>query len=211
MRAGAALRLTRQVRAEGLTFGSEWLGFCTTTTDGWLLERAGQPYRLAWSAPARGATCLRDVATWEWVSPCVVRFIPQNRLGDGTMRRPPMTLCTALLYNYPPLMYRHRDTDLLRPIPTKLEEGHEWRVLHGKQVSNTLIALPTAMHQARTTTEINHGVDGQVQFRPNPALTRLVWQTSRPWQSARTVYPASVAARRVERGQWNRDAAAAPY
>ena len=65
---GAEVRdlIAARLKTRG-TFCAEWLGRCSTTTDGWLIDRKGTKYDLSKARIANGTSELRHIVQWTWI------------------------------------------------------------------------------------------------------------------------------------------------
>ncbi|KAF1330739.1 Papain-like cysteine protease c1, partial [Globisporangium splendens] len=136
------------------TFCAEWLPYMTSTADGWLLDSNGSPYKLAHTSLSVGTAQLGDILRWEWIRPGVLNFIPT--CGISGFSRPSIRalerLCATLVSNFPQLLYRPQQTNVLRLYNGQRHYNHEWH-LHTSEatlthVDTTLVKATHAVHSA---------------------------------------------------------------
>ncbi|KAF1333199.1 hypothetical protein FI667_g3023, partial [Globisporangium splendens] len=136
------------------TFCAEWLPYMTSTADGWLLDSNGSPYKLAHTSLSVGTAQLGDIPRWEWIRPGVLNFIPT--CGISGFSRPSIRtlerLCAALVSNFPQLLYRPQQTNVLRLYNGQRHYNHEWH-LHTSEatlthVDTTLVKATHTVHSA---------------------------------------------------------------
>ncbi|KAF1314877.1 reverse transcriptase, partial [Globisporangium splendens] len=136
------------------TFCAEWLPYMTSTADGWLLDPNGSPYKLAHTSLSVGTAQLGDILRWEWIRPGVLNFIPT--CGISGFSRPSIRalerLCATLVSNFPQLLYRPQQTNVLRLYNGQRHYNHEWH-LHTSEaalthVDTTLVKATHTVHSA---------------------------------------------------------------
>ncbi|KAF1333331.1 reverse transcriptase, partial [Globisporangium splendens] len=136
------------------TFCAEWLPYMTSTADGWLLDSNGSPYKLAHTSLSVGTAQLGDILRWEWIRPGVLNFIPT--CGISGFSRPSIRalerLCATLVSNFPQLLYRPQQTNVLRLYNGQRHYNHEWH-LHTSEatrthVDTTLVKATHTVHSA---------------------------------------------------------------
>ncbi|KAF1329427.1 reverse transcriptase, partial [Globisporangium splendens] len=136
------------------TFCAEWLPYMTSTADGWLLDSNGSPCKLAHTSLAVGTAQLGDILRWEWIRPGVLSFIPT--CGISGFSRPSIRalerLCATLVSNFPQLLYRPQQTNVLRLYNGQRHYNHEWH-LHTSEatlthVDTTLVKATHTVHSA---------------------------------------------------------------
>ncbi|KAF1322650.1 Abc transporter g family member 31, partial [Globisporangium splendens] len=136
------------------TFCAEWLPYMTSTADGWLLDSNGSPYKLAHTSLSVGTAQLSDILRWEWIRPGVLNFIPT--CGISGFSRPSIRalerLCATLVSNFPQLLYRPQQTNVLRLYNGQRHYNHEWH-LHTSEatlthVDTTLVKATHTVHSA---------------------------------------------------------------
>ncbi|KAF1321154.1 Alpha- and gamma-adaptin-binding protein p34, partial [Globisporangium splendens] len=199
------------------TFCAEWLPYMTSTADGWLLDSNGSPYKLAHSSLPVETAQLGDILRWEWIRPGVLNFIPT--CGISRFSRPSIRalerLCATLVSNFPQLLYRPQQTNVLRLYNGQRHYNHEWH-LHTSEatlthVDTTLVKATHTVHSAMgcdimATRDLN----GQkVSFHAHPRFTRIVqlWGGNGRYNTTRSFYRQQVAATRTQIGKDTRDAA----
>ncbi|KAF1336675.1 Rxlr effector protein, partial [Globisporangium splendens] len=136
------------------TFCAEWLPYMTSTADGWLLDSNGSPYKLAHTSLSVGTAQLGDILRWEWIRPGVLNLIPT--CGISGFSRPSIRalerLCATLVSNFPQLLYRPQQTNVLRLYNGRRHYNHEWH-LHTSEatlthVDTTLVKATHTVHSA---------------------------------------------------------------
>ncbi|KAF1327406.1 reverse transcriptase, partial [Globisporangium splendens] len=136
------------------TFCAEWLPYMTSTADGWLLDPNGSPYKLAHTSLSVGTAQLGDILRWEWIRPGVLNFIPT--CGISGFSRPSIRalerLCATLVSNFPQLLYRPQQTNVLRLYNGQRHYNHEWH-LHTSEatlthIDTTLVKATHTVHSA---------------------------------------------------------------
>ncbi|KAF1321466.1 hypothetical protein FI667_g11945, partial [Globisporangium splendens] len=199
------------------TFCAEWLPYMTSTADGWLLDSNGSPYKLAHTSLSVGTAQLGDILRWEWIRPGVLNFIPT--CGISGFSRPSIRalerLCATLVSNFPQLLYRPQQANVLRLYNGQRHYNHEWH-LHTSEatlthVDTTLVKATHTVHSAldcdiMATRDLN----GQkVSFHAHPRFTRIVqlWGGNGRYNTTRSFYRQQVAATRTQIGKDTRDAA----
>ncbi|KAF1333744.1 reverse transcriptase, partial [Globisporangium splendens] len=199
------------------TFCAEWLPYMTSTADGWLLDSNGSPYKLAHTSLSVGTAQLGDILRWEWIRPGVLNFIPT--CGISGFSRPSIRalerLCAMLVSNFPQLLYRPQQANVLRLYNGQRHYNHEWH-LHTSEatlthVDTTLVKATHTVHSAMgcdimATRDLN----GQkVSFHAHPRFTRIVqlWGGNGRYNTTRSFYRQQVAATRTQIGKDTRDAA----
>ncbi|KAF1333235.1 reverse transcriptase, partial [Globisporangium splendens] len=199
------------------TFCAEWLPYMTSTADGWLLDSNGSPYKLAHTSLSVGTTQLGDILRWEWIRPGVLNFIPT--CGISGFSRPSIRalerLCATLVSNFPQLLYRPQQTNVLRPYNGQRHYNHEWH-LHTSEATRTHVdtTLVKATHTVHSAMDCDvmatRDLNGQkVSFHAHPLFTRIVqlWGGNGRYNTARSFYRQQVAATRTQIGKDTRDAA----
>ncbi|KAF1335556.1 reverse transcriptase, partial [Globisporangium splendens] len=140
------------------TFCAEWLPYMTSTADGWLLDSNGSPYKLAHTSLSVGTAQLGDILRWEWIRPGVLNFIPI--CGISGFSRPSIRalerLCATLVSNFPQLLYRPQQTNVLRLYNGQRHYNHEWH-LHTSEA--TLTHIDTTLVKATHTVHSATGCD----------------------------------------------------
>jgi hypothetical protein len=200
-------------------FCAEWLGLCSTTQDGWLLDRQGTTYLLSRAGIARGTRELKDLVQWTWHSQGKVlfQFVPGWESATAPSLRSFQRLCFALLYNYPQLLFRPASPTLLWPYNTGIQQHHEWHLTHTHTLKHYDATLLTAKHQVETSSDLDTAASADVQsaerirFHAHPATSRLVqvWGGERRWTASRRRYMCHITKRRAEQGQEARNRTAA--
>ncbi|KAF1333309.1 reverse transcriptase, partial [Globisporangium splendens] len=199
------------------TFCAEWLPYMTSTADGWLLDSNGSPYKLAHTSLSVGTAQLGDILRWEWIRPGVLNFIPT--CGISGFSRPSIRalerLCATLVSNFPQLLYRPQQTNVLRLYNGQRHYNHEWH-LHTSEATLTHVdtTLAKATHTVHSATDCDimatRDLNGQkVSFHAHPRFTRIVqlWGGSGRYNTTRSFYRQQVAATRTQIGKDTRDAA----
>ncbi|KAF1317715.1 reverse transcriptase, partial [Globisporangium splendens] len=199
------------------TFCAEWLPYMTSTADGWLLDSNGSPYKLAHTSLSVGTAQLGDILRWEWIRPGVLNFIPT--CGISGFSRPSIRalerLCATLVSNFPQLLYRPQQTNVLRLYNGQRHYNHEWH-LHTSEATLTHVdtTLVKATHTVHSATDCDimatRDLNGQkVSFHAHPRFTRIVqlWGGNGRYNTARSFYRQQVAATRTQIGKDTRDAA----
>ncbi|KAF1336499.1 reverse transcriptase, partial [Globisporangium splendens] len=199
------------------TFCAEWLPYMTSTADGWLLDSNGSPYKLAHTSLSVGTAQLGDILRWEWIRPGVLNFIPT--CGISGFSRPSIRalerLCATLVSNFPQLLYRPQQTNVLRLYNGQRHYNHEWH-LHTSEatlthVDTTLVKATHTVHSAMDCDIMaTRDLNGQkVSFHAHPRFTRIVqlWGGNGRYNTARSFYRQQVAATRTQIGKDTRDAA----
>ncbi|KAF1329769.1 reverse transcriptase, partial [Globisporangium splendens] len=199
------------------TFCAEWLPYMTSTADGWLLDPNGSPYKLAHTSLSVGTAQLGDILRWERVRPGVLNFIPT--CGISGFSRPSIRalerLCATLVSNFPQLLYRPQQTNVLRLYNGQRHYNHEWH-LHTSEATLTHIdtTLVKATHTVHSATDCDvmatRDLNGQkVSFHAHPRFTRIVqlWGGNGRYNTTRSFYRQQVAATRTQIGKDTRDAA----
>ncbi|KAF1329640.1 reverse transcriptase, partial [Globisporangium splendens] len=199
------------------TFCAEWLPYMTSTADGWLLDSNGSPYKLAHSPLSVGTAQLGDILRWEWIRPGVLNFI--SACGISGFSRPSIRalerLCATLVSNFPQLLYRPQQTNVLRLYNGQRHYNHEWH-LHTSEATLTHVdTTPVkAMHTVHSATDCDimatRDLNGQkVSFHAHPRFTRIVqlWGGNGRYNTTRSFYRQQVAATRTQIGKDTRDAA----
>ncbi|KAF1321862.1 reverse transcriptase, partial [Globisporangium splendens] len=164
------------------TFCAEWLPYMTSTADGWLLDSNGSPYKLAHTSLSVGTAQLGDILRWEWIRPGVLNFIPT--CGISGFSRPSIRalerLCATLVSNFPQLLYRPQQTNVLRLYNGQRHYNHEWH-LHTSEatlthVDTTLVKATHTVHSAMDCDIMaTRDLNGQkVSFHAHPRFTRIV-------------------------------------
>ncbi|KAF1320212.1 Kinesin protein, partial [Globisporangium splendens] len=199
------------------TFCAEWLPYMTSTADGWLLDSNGSPYKLAHSSLSVGTAQLGDILRWEWIRPGVLNFIPT--CGISGFSRPSIRalerLCATLVSNFPQLLYRPQQTNVLRLYNGQRHYNHEWH-LHTSEATLTHVdtTLVKATHRVHSATDCDimatRDLNGQkVSFHAHPRFTRIVqlWGGNGRCNTTRSFHRQQVAATRTQIGKDTRDAA----
>ncbi|KAF1331315.1 reverse transcriptase, partial [Globisporangium splendens] len=199
------------------TFCAEWLPYMTSTADGWLLDSNGSPYKLAHTSLSVGTAQLGDILRWEWIRPGVLNFIPT--CGISGFSRPSIRalerLCATLVSNFPQLLYRPQQTNVLRLYNGQRHYNHEWH-LHTSEatlthVDTTLVKATHTVHSAMDCDVMaTRDLNGQkVSFHAHPRFTRIVqlWSGNGRYNTTRSFYRQQVAATRTQIGKDTRDAA----
>ncbi|KAF1329563.1 reverse transcriptase, partial [Globisporangium splendens] len=199
------------------TFCAEWLPYMTSTADGWLLDPNGSPYKLAHTSLPVGTAQLGDILRWEWIRPGVLNFIPT--CGIFGFSRPSIRalerLCATLVSNFPQLLYRPQQTNVLRLYNGQRHYNHEWH-LHTSEATLTHVdtTLVKATHTVHSATDCDvmatRDLNGQkVSFHAHPRFTRIVqlWGGNGRYNTTRSFYRQQVAATRTQIGKDTRDAA----
>ncbi|KAF1331275.1 reverse transcriptase, partial [Globisporangium splendens] len=199
------------------TFCAEWLPYMTSTADGWLLDSNGSPYKLAHTSLSVGTAQLGDILRWEWIRPGVLNFIPT--CGISRFSRPSIRalerLCATLVSNFPQLLYRPQQTDVLRLYNGQRHYNHEWH-LHTSEATLTHVdtTLVKAMHTVHSAVDCDimatRDLNGQkVSFDAHPRFTRIVqlWGGNGRYNTTRSFYRQQAAATRTQIGKDTRDAA----
>ncbi|KAF1329321.1 hypothetical protein FI667_g6021, partial [Globisporangium splendens] len=199
------------------TFCAEWLPYMTSTADGWLLDSNGSPYKLAHTSLSVGTAQLGDILRWEWIRPGVLNFIPT--CGISGFSRPSIRalerLCATLVSNFPQLLYRPQQTNVLRLYNGQRHYNHEWH-LHTSEatlthVDTTLVKATHTVHSAMDCDIMaTRDLNGQkVSFHAHPRFTRIVqlWGGNGRYNTTRSFYRQQVAAARTQIGKDTRDAA----
>ncbi|KAF1319699.1 reverse transcriptase, partial [Globisporangium splendens] len=199
------------------TFCAEWLPYMTSTADWWLLDSNGSPYKLAHTSLSVGTAQLGDILRWEWIRPGVLNFIPT--CGIFGFSRPSIRalerLCATLVSNFPQLLYRPQQTNVLRLYNGQRHYNHEWH-LHTSEatlthVDTTLVKATHTLHSAMDCDIMaTRDLNGQkVSFHAHPRFTRIVqlWGGNGRYNTTRSFYRQQVAATRTQIGKDTRDAA----
>ncbi|KAF1334471.1 Reverse transcriptase precursor, partial [Globisporangium splendens] len=199
------------------TFCAEWLPYMTSTADGWLLDSNGSPYKLAHTSLSVGTAQLGDILRWEWIRPGVLNFTPT--CGISGFSRPSIRalerLCATLVSNFPQLLYRPQQTNVLRLYNGQRHYNHEWH-LHTSEatlthVDTTLVKATHTVHSAMDCDIMaTRDLNGQkVSFHAHPRFTRIVqlWGGNGRYNTTRSFYRQQVAATRTQIGKDTRDAA----
>ncbi|KAF1320195.1 Dmx protein 1, partial [Globisporangium splendens] len=199
------------------TFCAEWLPYMTSTADGWLLDSNGSPYKLAHTSLSVGTAQLGDILRWEWIRSGVLNFIPT--CGISGFSRPSIRalkrLCATLVSNFPQLLYRPQQTNVLRLYNGQRHYNHEWH-LHTSEATLTHVdtTLVKATHRVHSATDCDimatRDLNGQkVSFHAHPRFTRIVqlWGGNGRYNTTRSFYRQQVAATRTQIGKDTRDAA----
>ncbi|KAF1323228.1 reverse transcriptase, partial [Globisporangium splendens] len=199
------------------TFCAEWLPYMTSTADGWLLDSNGSPYKLAHTSLSVGTAQLGDILRWEWIRPGVLSFIPT--CGISGFSRPSIRalerLCATLVSNFPQLLYRPQQANVLRLYNGQRHYNHEWH-LHTSEatltnVDTTLVKATHTVHSAMDCDVMaTRDLNGQkVSFHAHPRFTRIVqlWGGNGRYNTTRSFYRQQVAAMRTQIGKDTRDAA----
>ncbi|KAF1329812.1 putative dynein regulator, partial [Globisporangium splendens] len=199
------------------TFCAEWLPYMTSTADGWLLDSNGSPYKLAHTSLSVGTAQLGDILRWEWIRPGVLNFIPT--CGISGFYRPSIRalerLCATLVSNFPQLLYRPQQTNVLRLYNGQRHYNHEWH-LHTSEatlthVDTTLVKATHTVHSAMDCDIMaTRDLNGQkVSFHAHRRFTRIVqlWGGNGRYNTTRSFYRQQVAATRTQIGKDTRDAA----
>ncbi|KAF1314875.1 hypothetical protein FI667_g16421, partial [Globisporangium splendens] len=199
------------------TFCAEWLPYMTSTADGWLLDSNGSPYKLAHSPLPVGTAQLGDILRWEWIRPGVLNLIPT--CGISGFSRPSIRalerLCATLVSNFPQLLYRPQQTNVLRLYNGQRHYNHEWHLHTSKatltHVDTTLVKATHTVHSAMdcdimATRDLN---GEKVSFHAHPRFTRIVqlWGGNGRYNTTRSFYRHQAAATRTQIGKDTRDAA----
>ncbi|KAF1319850.1 reverse transcriptase, partial [Globisporangium splendens] len=136
------------------TFCAEWSPYMTSTADGWLLDSNGSPYKLAHTSLSVGTAQLGDILRWEWIRPGVLNFIPTCGISGFSWPsiRALERLCATLVSNFPQLLYRPQQTNVLRLYNGQRHYNHEWH-LHTSEatlthVDTTLVKATHTVHSA---------------------------------------------------------------
>ncbi|KAF1333737.1 reverse transcriptase, partial [Globisporangium splendens] len=185
------------------TFCAEWLPYMTSTADGWLLDSNGSPYKLAHTSLSVGTAQLGDILRWEWIRPGVLNFIPT--CGISGFSRPSIRalerLCAMLVSNFPQLLYRPQQANVLRLYNGQRHYNHEWH-LHTSEatlthVDTTLVKATHTVHSAMDCDIMaTRDLNGQkVSFHAHP-FTRIVqlWGGNGRYNTTRSFYRQQVAA-----------------
>ncbi|KAF1334172.1 reverse transcriptase, partial [Globisporangium splendens] len=180
------------------TFCAEWLPYMTSTADGWLLDSNGSPYKLAHTSLSVGTAQLGDILRWEWIRPGVLNFIPT--CGISGFSRPSIRalerLCATLVSNFPQLLSRPQQTNVLRLYNGQRHYNHEWH-LHTSEatlthVDTTLVKATHTVHSAMDCDiTATRDLNGQkVSFHAHPRFTRIVqlWGGNGRYNTARSFY-----------------------
>ncbi|KAF1336327.1 reverse transcriptase, partial [Globisporangium splendens] len=199
------------------TFCAEWLPYMTSTADGWLLDSNGSPYKLAHTSLSVGTAQLGDILRWEWIRPGVLNFIPT--CGISGFSRPSIRalerLRATLVSNFPQLLYRPQQTNVLRLYNGQRHYNHEWH-LHTSEatlthVDTTLVKATHTVHSAMDCDiTATRDLNGQkVPFHAHPRFTRIVqlWGGNGRYNTTRSFYRQQVAATRTQICKDTRDAA----
>ncbi|KAF1327759.1 reverse transcriptase, partial [Globisporangium splendens] len=199
------------------TFCAEWLPYMTSTADGWLLDSNGSPHKLAHTSLSVGTAQLGDILRWEWIRPGVLNFIPT--CGISRFSRPSIRalerLCATLVSNFPQLLYRPQQTNVLRLYNGERHYNHEWH-LHTSEatlthVDTTLVKATHTVHSAMDCDVMaTRDLNGQkVSFHAHPRFTRIVqlWGGNGRYNTTRSFYRQQVAVTRTQIGKDTRDAA----
>ncbi|KAF1333740.1 reverse transcriptase, partial [Globisporangium splendens] len=199
------------------TFCAEWLPYMTSTADGWLLDSNGSPYKLARTSLSVGTAQLGDILRWEWIRPGVLNFIPTCGISGSS--RPSIRalerLCATLVSNFPQLLYRPQQANVLRLYNGQRHYNHEWH-LHTSEatlthVDTTLVKATHTVHSAMDCDVMaTRDLNGQkVSFHAHPRFTRIVqlWGGNGRCNNTRSFYRQQVAATRTQIGKDTRDAA----
>ncbi|KAF1331545.1 hypothetical protein FI667_g4160, partial [Globisporangium splendens] len=199
------------------TFCAEWLPYMTSTADGWLLDSNGSLYKLAHTSVSVGTAQLGDILRWEWIRPGVLNFI--SACGISGFSRPSIRalerLCATLVSNFPQLLYRPQQTNVLRLYNGQRHYNHEWH-LHTSEATLTHVdtTLAKATHTVHSAMDCDimatRDLNGQkVSFHAHLRFTRIVqlWGGSGRYNTTRSFYRQQVAATRTQIGKDTRDTA----
>ncbi|KAF1327289.1 hypothetical protein FI667_g7838, partial [Globisporangium splendens] len=164
-----------------------------------------------------GTAQLGDILRWEWIRPGVLNFIPT--CGIFGFSRPSIRalerLCATLVSNFPQLLYRPQQTNVLRLYNGQRHYNHEWH-LHTSEAALTHVdtTLVKAMHTVHSAMDCDvmatRDLNGQkVSFHAHPRFTRIVqlWGGNGRYNTTRSFYRQQVAATRTQIGKDTRDAA----
>ncbi|KAF1328105.1 reverse transcriptase, partial [Globisporangium splendens] len=214
---GAALCIIAEGRKLRGTFCAEWLPYMTSTADGWLLGSNGSPYKLAHTSLSVGTAQLGDILRWEWIRPGVLNFIPTCGISGFSWPsiRALERLCATLVSNFPQLLYRPQQTNVLRLYNGQRHYNHEWHLYTSEatltHVDTTLVKATHTVHSAMDCDIMaTRDLNGQkVSFHAHPRLTRIVqlWGGNGRYNTTRSFYRQQVAATRTHIGKDTRDAA----
>ncbi|KAF1329665.1 hypothetical protein FI667_g5846, partial [Globisporangium splendens] len=184
---------------------------------GWLLDSNGSPYKLAHTSLSVGTAQLGDILRWEWIRPGVLNSIPT--CGISGFSRPSIRalerLCATLVSNFPQLLYRQQQTNVLRLYNGQRHYNHEWH-LHTSEatlthVDTTLVKATRTVHSAMDCDVMaTRDLNGQkVSFHAHPRFTRIMqlWGGNGRHNTTRSFYRQQVAATRTQIGKVTQDAA----
>lgn len=146
LRGAETAALMTPTAADGLPLCAEWLPYCSTKRDGWLLDALGDPFRLDGTVMALSTAQLHDVLTWRWVRQGQVWLTASKPALKLSHRRPFYRFCRAILFKFPGVLYWPREQSLICLTPGELEREHEWRVSPVGVVTHTLVTYHTADH-----------------------------------------------------------------
>ncbi|KAF1329199.1 Tkl/drk protein kinase, partial [Globisporangium splendens] len=147
----------------------------------------------------------------------MLNFIPT--CGISGFSRPSIRtlerLCATLVSNFPQLLYRPQQTNVLRLYNGQRHYNHEWH-LHTSEATLTHIdtTLVKATHTVHSAMDCDimatRDLNGQkVSFHAHPRFTRIVqlWGGNGRYNTTRSFYRQQVAATRTQIGKDTRDAA----
>ncbi|KAF1314471.1 hypothetical protein FI667_g16661, partial [Globisporangium splendens] len=174
------------------TFCPEWLPYCSLRQTHWLRDRLGREYKLINTHLERNATLLKQILTWQWLAPGTVRFLYLQGAGRAStpVIRAFQRLCFTILFNYPKLLNRPRNPQVLRPYDIEVQTHHEWHLLGNDQIVHMEATLRANTHQFERTTDMDRAASREIarpkaiQFHAHPATSRLVqlWGGTHRWK-----------------------------
>ncbi|KAF1319831.1 reverse transcriptase, partial [Globisporangium splendens] len=164
-----------------------------------------------------GTAQLGDILRWEWIRPGVLNFIPTCGISGFSLPsiRALERLCATLVSNFPQLLYRPQQTNVLRLYNGQRHYNHEWH-LHTSEatlthVDTTLVKATHTVHSAADCDVMaTRDLNGQkVSFHAHPHFTRIVqlWGGNGRYNTTISFYRQQVAATRTQIGKDTRDAA----
>ncbi|KAF1318321.1 reverse transcriptase, partial [Globisporangium splendens] len=202
-------RSEQQRRKDRGQFCWEWLRHCDVRQNGWLIDRKGGTYSLARSRLAGDWNELGQIVRWKWKQPGQVCFhyVPGIETATAPTARAFQRLCFALLYNFPKLLNRPREEEVLRPYDQTVEQHHEWHLLDSHHVQHHDALIAKAVHAARCSADLDNAATSdagrkRLKFHPHPRYTRLVsvWGGAERWKCSRKKYRRHCAATREREG-----------
>jgi ribonuclease HI len=196
-------------------FCEEWLQMCSTSEDGWLLDRKGTVYDLSKARISNGCVSLRDLVRWTWVrrGRVLFEYVPGHEFATAPSIRSFQRLCFALLYNFPQLLFRPTRFLQLEPYDARIQQHHEWRLEGPNSLQHYDATILTGVHGVHRSSEL--GVvaaqdsrnRGPVLFHAHPWFTRLVqiYGGHQRWTVSRRHLKRYLARKRNEVGRAQRD------
>uniref|UniRef100_M4BSW1 Uncharacterized protein n=1 Tax=Hyaloperonospora arabidopsidis (strain Emoy2) TaxID=559515 RepID=M4BSW1_HYAAE len=94
----------------------------------WLRDRRGEPYNLGGAVFAKAAQWLQDALSWTKLRRGVANCKPVLDMSTASIaaRRHFGSLCLAILYNFPQLLFRYLEPGALLAYTPTIHQCHDW-------------------------------------------------------------------------------------